>query len=183
MLLEDLRNELFEIDLKIESLILKKQLLVEKIGDAKQGVAPLYSPKVEKEKTKKLLKYLKKEIEKEFVASCKLQSLKTKPNLKFGVDEKAKNLHWLKALAPVDEQKASFLFTNHHLKLEKKITIEVLKQYRGIPHNSYVACVVSNQKSFFRKKVLLYGKNLQELHQVSDFLEKLAASVEIRIVF
>lgn len=40
MLLEDLRNELFEIDLKIESLILKKQFLVEKIGDAKQGVAP-----------------------------------------------------------------------------------------------------------------------------------------------
>ncbi|MFZ4673764.1 MAG: hypothetical protein ACOYL1_05420, partial [Chlamydiia bacterium] len=183
MTLQDLRDELFAIDLEIQTLHLKKQSLIYQIAEAKKGVTPLFSPDVEKEKEKKLLFCLKKEIKKAFIGSCALQLQKTAPNPNFGVDSTAKDLEWLKKYAPGRGSQTRFLFTLYPKETQEFVPVVVLKKLEKHLIGSCIACVVSTNKTFFRKKISLYGNNPSDLAIVACFLENLAASVKTERYF
>lgn len=179
MPLQHLRDELFAIDLEIHLLHLKKQSLIRKILEAKNGTSPLYSPEVENKKRKKLLDHLKKEIENGFIYSCSLQLQQTTPNPCFGVDPNSTTLQWLKKYAPSTHAPLKYVFTTHPEEKKEFIMIWVSEQYQGLPFASCVACIVSTPSTFFRKKIQLYGKCPEDLKLIASFLETLAASVAI----
>ncbi len=181
MHLQDLRDELFAIDLQIQTLHLKKQSLIAQITEAKKGEIPLFSPNVEKEKEKKLLLCLKKEIKQAFMDSCALQLQKTNPDPNFGVDPDAKDLEWLKKYAPGNDSLVRFLFTHNTLETQEFVPVVLQKKLKKHPIGSSIACVVSTNETFFRKNIHLYGNNPSDLAIVAQFLENLAAHVKTEV--
>ncbi|MBM3197369.1 MAG: hypothetical protein FJZ61_05255 [Chlamydiae bacterium] len=182
MSLDRIREELYTVDRQILTLELKRKELLEKIHILKKGVSPLYAPEVEKIKRDGLLKDLKKRIEEGFVNACKIQIEKASPNPLFAIDDKEKNLSWLKIYASGTTEGCKFLFSLRPTGYRTKRNI-LIRQRKGVLRQGvHILAVASSKTTFFRKKIFLYGKDYADLKEVQFFLETLGATVQVTLI-
>ena len=182
MSLDRIRKELYALDRQILTLELKRKELLEKIHTLKKGVSPLYAPEVEKMKRDALLTDLKKRIGEGFVNACKIQLEKASPNPLFAVDEKEKTLSWLKIYASGTTGGCKFLFSLRPTQNMTKRNILIRKRKGVNSLGDHIVAVSSSKTTFFRKKILLYGKDHADLKEVQSFLETIGATVQVTLI-